>query len=234
MADVTAAFKTNPTTFLATHATLFKGFPGSFWQVQTGTKGVFKKKPVYETRWAYNWKTEKGFHGALQFYMPAVAYKSLDIQVEDKAGTVCEITVVKAAPPADGVVFLPWTEDTATSILLSNQAKYFFTGPLDACHVYIARDHHGNLLAMHVNSNKNKGDKAANARAKSGMADETLRNLSAGFRIVKSLTDTDYKPTDGSPCNAFVMGINTGGTWDFYVHSVKMPALTIEHAAKAL
>lgn len=117
----------------------------------------------------------------------------------------------------EGVRYLPWAENMTTFMRLDTATeKLFFTGPLQGCHIYVARAGTG-WYVVHVNYNKDPSPEG-NLSAK-----ETFYQLaqnyfdSMGATDVGALRRADYDPGGLTPYNAFAYGIRTD-TWRFYVH----------------
>ncbi|MCU0984917.1 MAG: hypothetical protein MUC89_08235 [Acetobacteraceae bacterium] len=118
----------------------------------------------------------------------------------------------------EGVRFLPWAENmtTFTRLDMAND-RLFFTGPLQGCHIYVARQGTA-WYVVHVNYNKDPSPEA-NLSAK-----ETFYQLAQNFFDGMGVTDVgalrraDYDPGAHAAYNAFAYGVRTD-TWRFYVHA---------------
>jgi hypothetical protein len=117
----------------------------------------------------------------------------------------------------EGVRYLPWAENMTTFMRLdSGTDKLFFTGPLQGCHIYVARQG-TTWYVVHVNYNKDPSAEG-NLSAK-----ETFYQLAQNFFDGMGATDVgalrraDYDPGGRTAYNAFAYGIYTD-TWRFYVH----------------
>jgi len=124
---------------------------------------------------------------------------------------------LSAASTDEAVRFLPWADNMATFTRLDTTTdKLFFTGPLQGCHIYVARQGTA-WYVVHVNYNKDpRADENLSAK-------ETLYALAQNFFDGMGATDVgalrrnDYDPGGGAAYNAFCYGVRTD-TWRFYVH----------------
>lgn len=117
----------------------------------------------------------------------------------------------------EGVRCLPWTPDKATFTRLDTTTdRLFFTGPLQGCHIYVARQQ-GTWYVVHANYNADTAP-AANIQAKHTLY-ELAQNFFDGMGVtdVGALLRPDYMPATQDAYNAFVYGVRTD-TWRFYVH----------------
>jgi hypothetical protein len=230
MADVTPSFKLNPTTFLGGQPTLLKGFKDYTWSETSGSTGyLFWKKPVYVTKTPFDTTVSSTGDGAIYSYRPAAhtPYTGVDFSV-DLAGGLAQITIARSGGTAsNGVIYLPFKEDTTTFLPLDAGASWFFTGPLEGCHVYVATSPGGQPVVIHANANASSA--ATNARIKQDQANHVTGGLVGGYAITKTLTAADYKPANTDPYRAFVFGVNNGG-WTFYMHSINLKTFAIINA----
>lgn len=218
--DVTATFKSHPKTFLRGKPTLLRGFEGYSWSEKTGSTGsLWWKKSVMTSRTPFNVAPSANAHGDIHHYMPSqhTGFDDVDFAVDDK-GPIAEIVIRRGGAKTEGVIYLPFKEDTTTHLTLSTTSRWFFTGPLEGCHVYVATGG-GPPVVIHANANATGG--LSNAAVKNSQSQHVAAGL-PGYIITKTLVADDYKPGNGDPYRAFVFGINASAGWRFYCHSINL------------
>jgi hypothetical protein len=118
----------------------------------------------------------------------------------------------------EGVRYLPWAPDMTTFMRLDSAGsdKLFFTGPLQGCHIYVARQG-ATWYVVHVNYNKDPSAEGNLAAKETSYA--LVQNFFDGLGVtdVGALRRADYDPGPHAAYNAFAYGIRTD-TWRFYVH----------------
>lgn len=116
-----------------------------------------------------------------------------------------------------GIRYLPWNADTVTYMAFDGAATTFFTGPINGCSVYIARQGNGTLWAFHSNRN-NAG--VHNAGLKAAMTNAVCGQLALpGLQILhQAVYQQEYHAM------GFVCGQIKHGQWVFYVVDTRMKA----------
>ena len=122
----------------------------------------------------------------------------------------------------EGIRFLPWQDNKVTYCQLDNQATWFFTGPLQGCHIYVGEDN-GTPYVFHVNDNSSEDDSidknmAAKDTKVMRLIDAELPNLILTHRLAR----VDYSSEGKIPYNGFVYGRKLRNEWNFYVHSYEL------------
>lgn len=139
------------------------------------------------------------------------------------------LSIIPAAADA-GVRALPWVSPDLTKaaaagtyMKLDAAARWFFTGPIEGCFIYIATRPTGEVYVFHVNANGLTG--VANTTAKDSLVRPIL--AAKGLTLHQRLAHSDYSQL-GSTCKGFVYGWKLAGQWRFHVHSLRMVGKTTQ------
>jgi hypothetical protein len=121
-----------------------------------------------------------------------------------------------------GVRALPWRDSEMTYMKMDGSARWFFTGPIEGCYIYVARGdkmHISETYVFHVNANSVSGTQ--NMKAKDDMVIPVMR--AKGLVPINRLTYDDYHPHDPT-CSGqgFVYGWCGPLGWEFRVHSLSV------------
>jgi hypothetical protein len=134
-------------------------------------------------------------------------------------GAPISLSLVKSDVATD-IRFLPWEINKVTYCELDAAASWFFTGPMQGCHIYVGHDSvTGTHYVFHVNANDSDADIDRNMLAKDNkvmrLMDEELPNV----RLTHRLSRQEYR--SDKPFEAFVYGRKLRGEWKFYIHCVE-------------
>lgn len=147
----------------------------------------------------------------------------MDIEIHSGGLLGTDNLKIVAADVDTGVRALPWRESELTYMKLDFSARWFFTGPIEGCYIYVARGmmdkNRGETYVFHVNANSTTG--AGNMQAKDNMVIPIIR--AKGLVPINRLTYSDYRPGDPE-CSGqgFVYGWWEPLGWNFRVHSLSV------------
>ncbi len=188
----------------------FKKNPESFLKKHNVRMSEFALKECYDVKTAGT--THKYTH---------TAWVDIEIHSGGLHGTD-DLSIVKSTVDT-GVRALPWRESEMTYMKLDANARWFFTGPIEGCYIYVARgtggSNHAETYIFHVNANAVNG--AGNMQAKDNMVIAAMR--AKGLVPINRLTYDDYHPGDPT-CSGqgFVYGWREVSNWNFRVHSLSV------------
>lgn len=111
-----------------------------------------------------------------------------------------------------GIRALPWMADHITYTQMDENARFFATGPLQGCHIYVAGSRRTPWV-FHANNNAGGGDVNANMASKLKM---TLDLMSTGLgpQIVSGGLKRNEYSTIGLA--GFVFGVRQNKAWRFW------------------
>lgn len=226
MPDVTGAFTANFKNYLRNNPTRLSGMRGYTRTVTRTTGHLFWKKTTTTSIPYYNKSSTEDQDRFSYTKAPA----TLSFAVTSTP-PLTSIVLEEGANALGGVVYLPYRDNAITMMSIPMEARWFFTGPLQGCHVYIASNGM-QMAALHVNMNR-ETDPVANDTAKGRLRDSALAQYYPGYTVISSLSAGEYRPPGGDPYEAFVIGhANAPGDWKFYVHSVNIRTLTVHRGAQ--
>ncbi|MDH6083611.1 hypothetical protein [Umezakia ovalisporum] len=130
-----------------------------------------------------------------------------------------------------GIRILPWEEDKITYCSLDNEAKWFFTGPLTGCHIYVGYDNDNTPFIFHANANTQNSSLDMNMMEKDKRMSKLIAKdgLFSNIKILHRLGRDEYRSEDKGFL-AFAYGYKTmdeksidekkpeNPSWKFYVH----------------
>lgn len=202
MADIDD-FLLSPTDYLSKNATALGGYSG----------GAMRHLVVNTA--------PQTFAKAIAFTPTNTSFVRISLAKSSGAGLSGLNQLTMASAPGDnGVRYLPWEMDRVTYMQLDANATWFFTGPLQGCHILIGQDGGGSYWAFHANANASNHNSAYNAQIKDAMVQTAGGLYVPGFNVTNALRASDYAEKN-KPYNAFVFGRRpVGRDWNFYVHCV--------------
>lgn len=190
----THAFAANPKKFIeAAACTLFAEITGPGADKALKLTKLGPKKDI--------WEYESTGAAVTAFVRPDARAKGAKELVASTTGKGAALT------------FLPWNPNGITFIKMNPKTKVFLTGPLSGCNVYVCRADKGDPIVMHANSNESASDKVKNSQAKDMLAVAGITPKD-GYTIRERLARFEYD------LPAFVYGVNEGGQWEFFYHSL--------------
>jgi hypothetical protein len=155
---------------------------------------------------------------ANQYKMKQLLY--LDFEIKKGGDTSLGVKKIEigAAGVADtGLRVLPWKQDCLTYMKLDDSARFFLTGPIEGCYIYVARSPIGAVYVFHVNANAVTGMTNVQAKDNAVQGILTAKNL----QLTQRLAYADYNQT-GFVNKGFVYGWKDGTNWRFHVHSLSL------------
>ena len=152
-----------------------------------------------------------------QYKIKQVLYLDFRITPGDDGTLGVKRLEVIASAVETGLRVLPWKPSALTYMKLDDSAKWFLTGPIEGCFIYIAKNAQGTPYVFHVNANALSGLQNIAAKDNAVRTILTRKNLQVGHRLEYS----DYN-NPGFVNKGFVYGWKEGTNWRFHVHSLSL------------
>jgi hypothetical protein len=160
--------------------------------------------------------------GGEAIYFAQKPSKHLTISLEEGANKTApkSLKLVESIVATD-IRFLPWQADKVTYCELDSQAGWFFTGPMQGCHIYVGYDSAAHTsYVFHVNANSQDTDIDRNIVAKDNKVIHLVDQMLPNVKITHRLGRDEYRSADKA-FEAFFYGHKLHDEWRFYVHCVE-------------
>lgn len=135
-----------------------------------------------------------------------------DAVLKEKDGTSSLIMKTSLSKGDKGLRALPWQDNHVTYTQLDDDGRFFATGPLQGCHIYVAGTAR-NPWVFHANNNSGGGNLQANMASKLKMALD-LMSTGLGPQILGGGLTRDQYSTQGFA--GFVFGVRQHKRWRFW------------------
>ena len=147
-------------------------------------------------------------------------YKSSDVRCTASWNAGSNVLAFSHSPTGKAL-YLPWREDHVTYARLPSDCQLFCTGPFTGCNFYAAGDPAA-PVAMHTNSNTDRGDRAKNNAAKQELAASVLE----AENVLAISHSMEWKDYEALKLTGYVFGFKSGTAWDFKIIGLNTNTMT--------